>query len=90
MYRYKNHTEEQIEKIKKAAEVMIHNPHMTQKELGELFGVSSRTIRAWVKSYEYIDIKGYNKIKDNFKALGNMGKKLGEVGRMRRCRRMRC
>ena len=74
MYRYKNHTEEQIEKIKKAAEVMIHNPHMTQKELGELFGVSSRTIRAWVKSYERIDMTGYKKIRDNFREHGQLEK----------------
>lgn len=74
MYIYENHTEETVERIKEAAEVMLHNPYMTQKELGEMFGVSPRTIRAWVKSYERIDTTGYKKIRDNFREHGQLEK----------------
>lgn len=74
MYTYENHTEEKVEKVKEAAEVMLHNPYMTQKELGEMFGVNPRTIRAWVKSYEHIDMTGYNKIRANFREHGQLEK----------------
>lgn len=82
MYTYKNHTEAKIKRIKEAAEVILQNPHMTQEELGELFGVEARTIRSWIKSYQYIDIEGYKKIKDNFEKHLHVRKKLGKNWRM--------